>query len=71
MTEEIRCICRPLPGGVNGFTVKKNGYYTIVLREDLDPEGRLRTYQHEVEHIRNCDCGSGESVDGIETRLHE
>ena len=70
MTEEIRCICRPLPGGVNGFTVKKNGYYTIVLREDLDPEGRIRTYQHEIDHIRNGDCTCGESADQIERRSH-
>ncbi len=70
MTEDIRCVCYPLPGDIRGFTVFEDGCYTVVLREDLDPDGRLRTYQHEVEYIRNCDCGSGESVDGIERRSH-
>ncbi len=55
MTDDIRCICLPLPGDVRGFTVRKGDSYTIVLREDLDHDGRIRTYEHEVRHIQRGD----------------
>lgn len=70
MTEDIRCVLLPLSGDVRGFTVCKDDYYTIVLREDLDPEIRIQTYQHEIDHIRNGDCDSDESADLIERRSH-
>lgn len=70
MTEDIRCVLLPLSGDVRGFTVFKDDFYTVVLREDLDPEDRIRTFQHEIDHIRHGDCDSDESADLIERRAH-
>ena len=48
------CIVRTvdLPPKVNGATIPdENGDYNIYLNKRLSPEGRIKAYLHELDHI--------------------
>lgn len=69
-TEDIRTILYPLPGSIRSYVANVNGYYTIVINENLSEETRLRAYYHERDHIINRDFESPQSADCIELRSH-
>lgn len=59
-----------LPTDVRGFTVEKDGCYTIVLNAHLSREMNEKTYEHEMEHISRNDFDSDMDADSIEKSRH-
>lgn len=70
MTEEIRTQIMPLPGSIRAFTVAKDDYYTIFIRDDLSAEDRRRAYEHELKHIKCGDFDHDHDLDKIEMSAH-
>ena len=71
MTDEINTIVYPLPTNIRSYVASVNGYYTIVLNDNLSPEGRYRAYRHEMDHIINGDFEKDQKADFIELRAHK
>lgn len=70
MTEEIHTIIYPLPPEIKAYTACVNGYYTIVINDNLSAAARLQAYNHERNHINNGDFSSPDKADFIEARGH-
>ena len=64
---EVRIV--DLPPRVRGFVTRKDGEPVIVLNARLTREQNLKTYLHELRHIRNGDFEK-ENVDEIERDAH-
>lgn len=60
-----------LPTTIRGFTKKTEDDYTIVINARMSENIRLRTYQHELEHIERGDLDSLDDIDRIEKELHD
>jgi len=60
----------PMPGRIRSYTVRKDGFYTIVVNENLCEEARLKAFKHEMDHINNGDFDKSCSADLIEIRAH-
>lgn len=50
-----RVILYNLPTKVKGMTVKTGEYYTIILNSKHCYEQNLKSYLHELKHIKNRD----------------
>lgn len=61
----------PMPGRIRSYTVRKDGFYTIVVNENLSEEARLEAYRHELKHIEQGDFDKSCSADLIEIFAHE
>lgn len=60
-----------LPTHIKAFTVKdKDGFYTIVLNQNLSFEQQEKSYAHEMEHINNGDFDSLLNADKLESIHH-
>lgn len=60
-----------LPGSIRGFSRQNpDGSVTIIINEDLDMQGRIKAFEHEMEHIINDDFNSDLSADYIEAVRH-
>lgn len=70
MTEEIRVFQAPLPARIKGYSVYKDGFYTIVINDILDREQQLKEYRHELKHIAMGDHHRDLPVDMIEIEAH-
>ena len=58
-----------LPYGVPGLTVKdEEGDYNVYLNARLSLGQRAKAFRHEIEHIKNGDFYSEDSVEEIEQR---
>ena len=69
--ENVNVILQDLPTTVRGFCIESpDGYHTIVLNARLNREQNVKSYEHELEHIRRDDFHASESVDQIELRAH-
>ena len=55
---------------IKGYTVLKDGFYTIVINANLCEATRRKTYKHEYEHIINGDFEKRASADLIEVITH-
>ena len=64
---EVRLI--DLPPRIKGFVTQKDGEPVIVLNSHLNREQNLKTYLHELKHIKNGDFEK-ENVDQIESEAH-
>lgn len=71
MREDIRVIAMPLPGSIRAFTVQKDGFYTVIMRDDLSSDARLEAYRHELKHILNGDFDSQNTADLMEVFAHQ
>ena len=70
LEEEIRTVIAKLPPRIRAYTVLMDGYYTIVLNDDLSPQAKHRACQHELVHIENGDFERSVSADLLEVRAH-
>ena len=64
---EVRIV--DLPPRVRGFVTRKDGEPVIVLNARLTREQNLKTYLHELRHIRDGDFEKAD-VDQIERDAH-
>ena len=54
MEYQVPVIFKKLTGKIRGFCCLGSDYEPIiVINEDLSPEQKQKTYEHEMEHIRN------------------
>ena len=74
--DDVQIIFMSMPPSVKGMVVKTfddNGgdnYYTIVINSNLSHEQQLKTYEHEMRHLRRRDFECDLPVDSIERRNH-
>lgn len=68
----IRTILKDLPSGVHGFTLlDTEGDYTVFLNARQTWEMNMKTYKHEVQHIKGNDHQKTLSADILEQIRHE
>lgn len=69
---DYRVVIRKCPPRVKAFTVKNRAedYYTLVIDSDLDEDGRLSAYMHELRHIENDDFDRDRIADVAELIAH-
>lgn len=69
---DYRVVIRKCPPKVKAFVVKNRAedYCTIVISSDLDENGRLEAYRHELRHIEHDDFSLIASVEEAEMRAH-
>lgn len=61
-----------LPAAVKAYVVANSDMtYTIVLNSNLSREQNVRSYAHELEHIRNGDYDKKCNADLIEFYAHK
>ena len=70
MTTDIRTVVYPLPVTIKAYTAVVNGFYTIVINENLSYEEQRKAYAHEIEHINNDDFYKSQNVSNIEANSH-
>lgn len=71
MTYDIRAYLCDMPMSIKGYTVLKDGFYTIVINANLCEATRRKTYKHEYDHIVNGDFEKRCSADLIEVIAHQ
>jgi Zn-dependent peptidase ImmA (M78 family) len=71
MTEEIRVFQAEMPARIRGYTVYKDGYYTIIINSILDRSQQIKEYEHELKHIARQDHESALPADMIEIECHK
>lgn len=71
MTNDIRVYLCEMPMSIKGYTVLKDGFYTIVINANLCEATRRKTYKHEYGHIVNGDFEKRCSADLIEVIAHQ
>ena len=69
--ENIRTILYDLPTAIKGFTVATtDGFFTIVLNQNLSFQQNKKTYHHEIKHIMRGDYDKKCPVGLIEINAH-
>lgn len=68
--DDIRVVVADMPSTIHGYTIFKDGFYTIVINDNISYEMKRIAYQHEMSHIRKNDF-QGLSADRIEIYAHE
>ncbi len=69
---DYKVVIRKCPPKVKAFVVKNQAedYYTLVIDSDLDEDGRLNAYMHELRHIENDDFDRDRIADVAELIAH-
>lgn len=71
MTYDIRVYLCEMPMSIKGYTVLKDGFYTIVINANLCEATQRKTYLHEYDHIINGDFEKRSGADLIEVIAHQ
>ena len=67
---DVRVVLAQMPARIRSYVVLVDGFYTIVLNDDLSPQAKHRACRHEMEHIQNGDFERSCSADLIEIKTH-
>ena len=60
-----------MPATLYGFTRENSdGSYTVIVNSRLSPERRLKTYRHELRHIKGLDFEKKVDADLLEKIAH-
>lgn len=72
MLDNYTTIYLNLPCKIKGFAVYNSceDFYTIVLNSRLSYAQNIKTYWHELRHIKNNDFFSNLTVNELETLAH-
>ena len=72
MLDNYHTIYLNLPYKIKGFCVYNSceDYYTIVLNSRLSYAQNIKTFWHELKHIKNSDFYSELAVNTLETLAH-
>lgn len=69
--EEVFVVMAELPATVKSFVIANvDQTYTIVINSRLSHEQNMKSYQHELDHIRNGDYDRKICADLIELYAH-
>lgn len=67
----IKTQYQDLPLTIGGYTVATpDGWFTIILNQNLSHENNEKTYAHELKHILNGDFDRTDSVNLLEIWAH-
>lgn len=70
--EDVYVRLADMPATLYGFTRENSdGSYTVIVNSRLSPERRLKTYRHELRHIKGLDFEKEYNVDLIEKIAHK
>lgn len=70
MIPDVNCVMANMPAAIKAYTTLNNDdTYTIILNSRLTYEQHLKSYAHELFHIKNGDYEKN-NVDMIEFRAH-
>ena len=70
--DNVRTIYRDLPNTIGGFTVATDdGFFTIVINQNLSHERNVESYNHEMAHILNGDFDKKCSAGLVEITAHQ
>ena len=68
----MRTILLDLPYDCRGYIVENfSGDVCIVLNARMNHETNMKSYEHELRHLKNEDLHCDESVDEIESYCHK
>lgn len=70
LEDNVRTIFVQMPNTIYGYTVCDDGFYTIVLNSNMNFEKNLKSYLHEIKHIKNGDFDKTNSASTIEYYAH-
>ena len=70
MTNDIYVYIVDLPNTINEIVTPCNSEFTIYINARLGYKGRIKAYNHAMEHIEHNDFESEEDVQIIEARAH-
>lgn len=68
--DNVRTMYADLPSAVKAYTILCDGYYTIVLNQNLSHEQLMLSYAHEMGHINSNDFESKCPVGILELFSH-
>lgn len=68
---DIRTVLCDMPATVKAYTICKDGYFTVVLNQNLSHEQNMASYLHELKHIQNGDFEKKCNVNMIELFSHK
>lgn len=69
--EDIYVRLADMPAALYGFTRENSdGSYTVIVNSRLSPERRLKTYRHELRHIKGLDFEKEYDADSLEKIAH-
>ena len=57
--------------GMDSYIVRYRDYFTIVISDDLSPEGRMDALSHELWHLENGDFDRERDPELMEIYAHE
>lgn len=63
---DIRTVYADMPATVKAYTIFYDGFYTIVLNQNLSRAQNMKSYLHEIEHVKRGDYDSDKTADQIE-----
>lgn len=70
--DNIRTVYCDLPNTISGFTVATDdGFFTIVINQNLSYERNIESYKHEMKHILNGDFDRKCSAGLLEIMAHQ
>ena len=67
---DIRTVYADMPATVKAYTVCHDGYYTVILNQNLSHAQNVISYLHELEHIRMKYFDSNQTADELEAGRH-
>lgn len=68
---DVRTVLCDMPTTVKAYTICKDGYFTVILNQNLTHEQNVESYLHELKHIQNGDFDKRCNVNMIELFAHE
>lgn len=69
--DDVRIILADLPCAVGAFTVRRDGFYTIVVNARSSAAQQRESVAHERRHIESGDFDRSIPADSIEGMRHE
>ena len=70
MNETVRIHMIDLPVSIHGFTVMTDiDEYDMYINTRLSAEMQIQTYDHEIEHINNCDFDMMYDINELEAMM--
>lgn len=67
---DIRTVYADMPATIKAYTIYHDGFYTVILNQNLSYSQNLASYKHELKHIMRNDFDNHHTVDQLEHSTH-
>jgi hypothetical protein len=68
---DIRTVYADMPATVKAYTIYQDGFYTVILNQNLSHAQNLASYEHELRHIMRKDFDDRQTADQLERDAHQ